>query len=136
VKAGAVGFLGLLVLVAAGAVSVGAVTAQPAKPSYLPYAEFAAEDTPQRLGLKRSYNEAVQRYNQTLYEYYVALEQHDRLVEAYNGSADSAARKKNRDEAEALRAKLGLLRREATTRAAAVDEAARRAAAAGLTLSR
>ncbi len=112
------------------------VGAQPAKPNYLAYAEFAADDAPQAIGLKRAYNEAVQRYNQSLYDYHVTLEKHDLLVEAHNRSADTAERKKAREEAEALRARLAALRRDVTTRAAAVDETARRAVTAGITLPR
>ncbi len=110
--------------------------AQPAKPSYLPYAEFAADDAPQAVGFKRAYNDAVQRYNQSLYDYHVTLEKHDRLVELYNTSADAAAKKKARDEAEALRARLATLRRDVLNRATAVDEAARRAAAGGVSIGR
>jgi N12 class adenine-specific DNA methylase len=110
--------------------------AQHAKPNYLPYAEFAGNDTPQAVGLKRSYNEAIQRYNQALYDYHVTLEKHDLLVDVHNRSTDTAERKKTREEAEALRARLTALRRDVTTRAAAVDEAARRAVAGGVTLPR
>ena len=113
-----------------------AAAAQPAKPNYLPYAEFAADDGAQAIGLKRAYNEAVHRYNQSLYDYHVTLEKHDRLVDLYNTSADAAAKKKARDEAEALRARLATLRRDVLSRAAAVDEAARRAAAGGITIAR
>jgi hypothetical protein len=127
-------------LAAALLTSAAAVAAQqagpPIKPSYLPYAEFATDDTPQNVGLKRAYNEAVQRYNQSLYDYHVTLEKHDRLVETYNGSIDPMERKKAREEAEALRARLGALRRDVTSRAAGVDEAARRAAAGGVVITR
>jgi hypothetical protein len=110
--------------------------AQPAKPNYLPYAEFTGNDTAQAVGLKRSYNEAIQRYNQSLYDYHVTLEKHDQLVDVHNRSTDSAERKKTREEAEALRARLTALRRDITTRAATVDEAGRRAVAGGVTLPR
>jgi len=110
--------------------------AQSAKPNYLPFAEFAADDAPPAIGLKRAYNEAVQRYNQSLYDYHVTLEKHDFLVDTYNRSTDAAERKKARDEAELLRARLTTLRRDVTARAAAVDEAARRAVGAGIKLPR
>jgi len=109
---------------------------QPAKPNYLPFAEFAADDAPPAVGLKRAYNDAVQRYNQSLYDYHVTLEKHDALVDTHNRSTDSAERKKARDEAETLRTRLTSLRREVTARAAAVDEAARRAVAGGVKLPR
>jgi N12 class adenine-specific DNA methylase len=128
---GAAGVLTALVLVLA--VEAGA---QPPKPGYLPYAEFAAADPAQAVGLKRAYNEAIQRYNQSIYDYHVTLEKHDLLVDAHNRSTDTAERKKTREEAETLRARLTALRRDVTTRAAAVDEAARRAVAAGVTLPR
>lgn len=126
---------GIAMVLVLALVGMGAA-AQPAKPDYLSYAEFSADDTPQKVALKRAYNDAVQRYNQALYEYHVTLEQHDRLVDAHNSTTDPAERKKTREEAEALRAKLGGLRREATSRAATVDEAARRAAAGGVSLTR
>jgi hypothetical protein len=113
------------------------VAAQPAKPNYLGYEEFSPRDTPERIAAKGEFNQAAQRYNQALYEYHVTLERHDRLVEIHNdGATDPAERKKAREEAEALRAKLGELRREVTTRAAKVDEARRRAAALGLSITR
>ena len=124
--------------VLAGLLLAVAVTAsaQPAKPKYLPYVEFAPEDPPQTVGLKRGYNDAVQRYNQALYDYHVTLDRHDRLVEQYNASADPAEKRKTREEAESLRTRLGVLRRDVLARATAVDDAARRAAAAGVSISR
>ena len=113
-----------------------AASAQPAKPKYLPYVEFAPEDSPQAVGLKRGYNDAVQRYNQALYDYHVTLDRHDRLVEQYNASVDPAGKRKTREEAESLRGRLATLRRDVLTRATAVDEAARRAAAGGVSISR
>lgn len=121
----------------AAAVLWGAgVTAQPAKPDYLPYVEFSPEDTPQQIALKQGYNEAIQRYNQTLYDYVVTLERHNRLADAHNNSADPAERKRARDEAQPLRVRLEELRRAVTARAAAVDQAARRAAAGGVSTTR
>ncbi|MBI3457070.1 MAG: hypothetical protein HY002_14935 [Candidatus Rokubacteria bacterium] len=114
----------------------GWVIAQPAKPNYLPYAEFRSDDTPQSVALKRGYNETVQRYNQDLYDYHVTLEAHDRLVDIHNRSTDPAERRRARQDAQALRAKLNALRGDVMTRAAAVDEAVRRAAAGGVTITR
>jgi hypothetical protein len=128
---GAAGVLAALALVLA--VTAGA---QPAKPNYLPYADFASDDSPPALGLKRAYNEAVQRYNQSLYDYHVTLEKHDQLVDMHNRSTDTAERKRTREEGDVLRTRLTALRRDVTTRAAAVDEAARRAVASGVTLPR
>jgi hypothetical protein len=128
---GAAGVLAALALLLAATAG-----AQPAKPNYLPYADFVSKDTPQTVGLKRAYNEAVQRYNQSLYDYHVTLEKHDQLVDAHNRSTDGAERKRTREDAEALRARLTALRRDVTTRAAAVDEAGRRAVAGGVTLPR
>ncbi len=120
---------------AVAAVLAGALTldAQPAKPDYKRYAEFAPEDTQSRIAVKRAYNEAAQSYNQVLYEYYVTLEKHDRLVDVHGNSAvDAAERKRARDEAQALRGKLADLGRLVKTRAATVDQASRRAAELGV----
>jgi hypothetical protein len=111
--------------------------AEPVKPSYLPFAEFGPQDTREHVAAKGDYNQAVQRYNQALYEYHVALERHDRLVEVYNAAAtDPAERKRARDEAEPLRGKLADLNREVNARAAQVDQAWRRAADAGASITR
>lgn len=128
-------------LLAAAAVTgllLGSAHAQPlpTKPEYLPFAEFSTADTPQQASLKQAYNEAVQRYNQTLYDYLVTLERHNRLVDVHNASADPAEKKRAREEAQPLRAKLEDLRRTVTARAAAVDQAARRAAAGGVSITR
>jgi hypothetical protein len=112
------------------------VPAQPATPKYLSFAEFTKDDTASTVALKRAYNDAVQRYNDALYEYHVTLDKHDRLVELYNRSTDAAEKKKTREEAEALRVRLAALRRDALTRAASVDDAARKAAAGGVTITR
>jgi len=119
-----------------GAVAQPATPPSPTAPKYLSFAEFGTDDTPATVALKRAYNEAVQRYNQSLYDYHVTLERHDRLVDAYNQSTDGTEKKKARDEAEALRARLGTLGRDVRARAGLVDEAARRAAASGVTLTR
>jgi hypothetical protein len=128
---------GLAAALLSAAVAVAAQQpTQTVKPSYLAYAEFKPDDTPQNVALKRAYNDAVQRYNQSLYDYHVTLEKHDRLVETYNGSIDPVERKKAREEAEGLRGRLAGLRRDVTSRAALVDEAARRAAAGGVVITR
>ncbi len=124
---------GLAILVLAPA---GPASGQAARPNYLGYTEFAADDAPQAVALKRAYNDAVHRYNQSLYDYHVTLEKHDRLVELHNRSVDPAEQKKARDEATVLRNRLTTLRRDVTANAAAVDEAARRAAAGGVSLTR
>jgi hypothetical protein len=110
--------------------------AQPNRPTYLPYAEFANEDTSEVVTLKRGYNDAVQRYNQGLYDYHVTLEKHDRLVEIHNRSIDPAEQKKAREEAQGLRTRLGVLKRDVTAMAKAVDEAWARAAARGVSIKR
>ena len=110
------------------------VTAQPAKPGYLPFAEFSPRDTQTHIDLKKAYNDTVEKYNQVLYDYYATLEQHDRLVDVYSGSTDPAERQRAKDEAAPLRAKLTTLRAEAATAFTTVDRAARRAAAAGVSL--
>ena len=126
----------VLLAFATGAAAQPATPDQKAAPAYLSYAEFSPEDTAAKVVLKRAYNEAVQRYNQALYGYHVTLEKHDRVVDVHNQATDPAERKKAREEAEALRARLAALRREVTSRAAAVDEAWRRAAAGGVTITR
>jgi len=114
----------------------GLAGAQATRPNYLGYVDFAADDTAQAGALKRAYNDAVHRYNQSLYDYHVTLEKHDRLVDLYNRSTDPAQQRAARDEATALRGKLATVRRDALANAAAVDEAARRAAAGGVTITR
>jgi hypothetical protein len=110
--------------------------AQATRPNYLPYAEFAGDDSGQAVTLKRGYNDAVQRYNQGLYEYHVTLEKHDRLVDLHNRATDPIEQKKARDEAVALRGRLGMLRRDVTTLAKAVDDAWARATAGGVSIRR
>jgi hypothetical protein len=114
----------------------GLAGAQASRPNYLGYIDFAADDTAQTGALKRAYNDAVHRYNQSLYDYHVTLEKHDRLVDLYNRSIDPGQQKTTREQATALRGKLAALRRDATANAAAVDEAARRATAGGVTIGR
>ena len=124
---------GALALLVAAAVPV---LAQPSRPNYLPYADFSGDDSGQVVSLKRAYNDAVQRYNQSLYDYHVTLERHDRLVDLHNNTTDPAEQKKAREEALALRTRLGTLRRDVSTLAKTVDEAGARAAAAGISIRR
>ncbi len=123
-----------LALLATGLALVASVEAQSAKPQYLPYADFSQQEPANHVVVKKAYNEAVQRYNQGLYDYYATLEKHDRLVDLGNTSADAVERQKARDEAAPLRAKLTSLRGEITRLAAAVDQAARRASAEGVSV--
>ena len=128
---------GLVILAAAVLALVATPGAQPAKPTYLPFAEFGPQDSREHITAKHDYNQAIQRYNQALYEYHVTLERHDRLVEVYNAATtDPAERKRARDEADRLRGKLGDLSREVKARAAQVDQAWRRAADAGVSIRR
>ncbi len=114
----------------------GLAGAQATRPNYLGYVDFAADDTAQAGALKRAYNDAVHRYNQSLYDYHVTLEKHNQLVDLYNRSTDPGLQKTARAEATALRGKLDALRRDVMANAAAVDEAARRAVAGGVTITR
>ena len=111
-----------------------AIPAQPTKPNYLPFAEFSPADTQAQIDVKKAYNDAAERYNRILYDYHATLEQHDRLVELYRGSSDPAERQRAKDEAAPLRAKLTSLQRDAAAAFAAVDQAARRAGAAGVSI--
>ena len=121
-------------LVIAATLIAGGATcaAEGTKPQYLPYVAFTPDDTAQRIALKEAYNQAVRRYNETLYDYHVTLERHDQAVERHNTSTDPAERQKAREEAAPLRARLATLRGEVSARAAAVDQAASRAAAGGV----
>jgi hypothetical protein len=108
-----------------------------ARPQYLPFAEFSADDTASHVATKQAYNEAVERYNKALYDYHVVLGQHDQLVEqASRPQTTPAEREKARTDAAPLRAKLQTLRGEVTSLAGAVDQARRRASQAGVTLTR
>ena len=110
------------------------VPAQSTKPNYLPFAEFSPADTQAQIDFKKAYNDAAERYNKVLYDYHATLEQHDRLVELYRASSDPAERQRAKDEAAPLRAKLASLRRDAAASFGAVDQAARRAEAAGVSI--
>ena len=105
-------------------------------PQYLPYAEFASEDTAAQQSVKQGYNDAVERYNKALYDYHVTLGQHDQLVEQHNRAQTPAEQEKARADAAPLRAKLPTHRRDVTSLATAVDQARRRASQSGVTLTR
>jgi hypothetical protein len=111
------------------------VAAQAPRPEYLPYAEFRGDEPAAHHAVKQAYNEAVERYNKALYDYYVTLDRHDQLVEAFTRASNPAEQQKARAEAAPLRARLQVLRRDVTAAAAAVDQAKRRAAQAGVTLA-
>jgi hypothetical protein len=64
----------------------------------------------------------------------VTIDKHDQLVELYNRSPNPAERDRAKAEAAPLRARLATLRRDVVARARELDEAARRAAAAGVVL--
>ena len=125
--------VGLAALIGAGTSAQGP---QAQSPQYLPFAEFAPEDSTQRVSAKQAYNDAVERYNKALYDYHVTLSQHDQLVDAGNSAGTPAEQEKARADAAPLRAKLQTLRRDVTTLAAAVDQARRKASLAGVTLTR
>jgi hypothetical protein len=106
------------------------------KPQYLPFADFARDDSATQVSAKQAYNDAVERYNKALYDYHVTLGQHDQLVEQYNRAGTPADREKARADAAPLRARLQTLRRDVTALATTVDQARRRATQAGVTLTR
>jgi hypothetical protein len=128
---------GLVLLVATVLGIAPSPGAQIARPDYLPFAEFGSQDTREQIAAKRDYNQAIHRYNQALYEYHVTLERHDRLTEIHNAPAtDPAERQRARAEAERLRVKIADLAGDVKTRAAEVDQAWRRAADAGVSITR
>ena len=106
------------------------------RPQYLPFAEFASEDSAPQVSAKQAYNDTVERYNKALYDYHVTLGQHDQLVDAGNRAGTPAEQEKARADAAPLRAKLQTLRRDVMALAASVDQARRKASQAGVTLSR
>ena len=135
---GARALVGLLVGLAALTGAGAGAKAQPpqaARPQYLPFAEFAPEDSTQRVSAKQAYNDAVERYNKALYDYHVTLSQHDQLVDAGNSAGTPAEQEKARVDAAPLRARLQTLRREVTALAAGVDQARRKARQAGVSLT-
>ena len=129
--------VGLLVgLAALGGPDARAQGPQAPSPQYLPFAEFASEDSAPQVSAKQAYNDAVERYNKALYDYHVTLGQHDQLVDVYNRAGTPAEREKARADAAPLQARLQTLRRDATTLAAAVDQARRKASQVGVPLTR
>jgi hypothetical protein len=110
---------------------------QSSAPQYLPFSEFAADDSEVQRSARQTYNDAVERYNKTLYDYHVTLGQVNQLADLYNcPTATPVERDKARADATPLRAKLDSLRRDATTFAAAVDQARRKASQTGVTFTR
>jgi len=135
------GARGLLLIAAVLAVALGGVPRPAAgqscdNPQYLGFTEFATDDSAPQIASRQAYNTAVERYNKAIYDYCVAWSRHSQLVEIYNGSANPAERDKARAEAGPLRSKLDALRRDVTTLAGAVDQARRRAAQAGVSITR
>jgi hypothetical protein len=109
---------------------------QAPRPQYLPFAEFASDDSVPQVSVKQAYNDAVERYNKALYDYHVTLGQHDQLVDLYARAGTPAEREKARADAAPLRTKLQTLRSDVTALAAQVDQARRKASQAGVTLTR
>jgi hypothetical protein len=105
-------------------------------PQYLPFAEFASEDSAPQVSAKQAYNDTVERYNKALYDYHVTLGQHDHLVDTGNRAGTPVEQEKARADAAPLRAKLQTLHRDVMALAASVDQARRRASQAGVTLTR
>ena len=129
--------IGLLAgLAALAGTGARAQAPQAPRPQYLPFAEFAAEDSAPQVSAKQAYNDIVSRYNKALYDYHVTLSQHDQLVDAGNRAGTPTEQEKARAEAAPLRAKLQTLRRDIMALAASVDQARRAASQAGVTLTR
>ena len=137
---------GVVVGVALGvALGVGSVASaqcpqsqsQTPAPQYLPFSEFATDDSEIQRSARQAYNDAVERYNKSLYDYHVTLGQVNQLADLYNcPTATPVERDKARADATPLRTKLDSLRRDATTFAAAVDQARRKASQTGVTFTR
>jgi hypothetical protein len=106
------------------------------RPQYLPFADFAPNDSATQVSAKQAYNDAVERYNKALYDYHVTLGQHNQLVEQHARAGTPAEREKARADAAPLRARLQTLRRDVLALATAVDQARQRATQAGVTLTR
>jgi hypothetical protein len=126
--------VGVLTLLTA----LASTSAQPQapRPQYLPFAEFASDDSAPQVSAKQAYNDAVERYNKALYDYHVTLGQHDQLVDAWARAGTPAEREKARADAVPLRAKLQTLKSDVTALAAQVDQARRKASQAGVTVTR
>ena len=109
---------------------------QAPRPQYLPFAEFATDDSATQVTAKQAYNDAVERYNKALYDYHVTLGQHDQLVEAGNraGDAGRAGEGAGRCGPPPGEAPDPSPRRHGPGRA--VDQARRKASQAGVTLTR
>jgi hypothetical protein len=106
-------------------------------PQYLPFSEFAADDSTAQRSARQAYNDSVERYNKALYDYHVTLAQINQLADMHNNpTATVAERDKARADAAPLRTKLETLRRDVTGLVASVDEARRKASQAGVTLIR
>jgi hypothetical protein len=105
-------------------------------PQYLPFSEFSADESTGQRSARQTYNDAVERYNKALYDYHVTLGQVNQLADAFNQASTVTERDKAKADAAPLRVKLESLRRDATALAAAVDEARRKAAQAGVTITR
>ena len=124
--------VGLAALIGSGAPAQGP---QAQSPQYLPFAEFALDDSAVQRSARQAYNDAVEQYNKALYDYHVTLGRHDQLVDAHNRAGTPAEREKARADAVPLRARLQTLRHDVTTLAAAVDHARRKASQTGVTLT-
>jgi len=111
--------------------------AQAPAPQYLPFSEFAADDSEAQRSARQAYNDAVERYNKALYDYHVTLAQINQLADVYNSpTATVVERDKARADAVPLRAKLDSLRRDVNSLATGVDQARRKANQAGVILAR
>jgi outer membrane murein-binding lipoprotein Lpp len=130
--------LALAGLIAAAPVALtGTAGAQSCEsPQYLGFTEFVVEDSPPQIASRQAYNTAVERYNKAVYDYCVTWNRHSQLVELYNGTVSPAERDRARAEAGPLRTKLDTLRREVAALASMVDQARRRAAQAGVAITR
>jgi hypothetical protein len=131
-----VGFvLGVVTVVGPAARAQG--PQQAPAPQYLPFSEFAADDSAAQRSARQAYNDSVERYNKALYDYHLTLAQLNQLADVHNNPTTAPAeRDKARAEAAPLRTKLETLRRDVTTLVATVDEARRKASQAGVTLIR
>lgn len=109
---------------------------QAQRPQYLPFADFAPDESAAQRSAKQAYNDAVEHYNKALYDYHVTLGQHDQLVDAYNRAGTVTEREKARADAAPLRSRLESLRHDVMSLAARVDQARRKASLAGVTLTR
>ena len=128
------GILAVLATLVGFAAHAQGPQAQP--PQYLPFSEFAADDSAAQRSARMAYNDSIERYNKALYDYHVTLGQVNQLADLHNSAGTAAEREKARADAVPVRAKLETLRRDVVALAAAVDQARRKASQAGVTLSR